>query len=137
MVYSGVHVRASPRQPFTPFVGEDNVLTMSARAFAKPFGGKIGPWMYESWPRNSNVSDEGSRRIDETLPDIRDESGDFSLPDPLLVGTASPNYARYPGDTSGLKSFASLSIYRDSLLSTKLSHLDFIEMDDFYSARRC
>ena len=131
MVYSGVHVRASPRQPFTPFVGDDNVLTMSARAFAKPFGGKIGPWMYESWPRNSNVSDEGSRQIDTTLPHIRDESGDFTLSPPFSVGESSPNYARYPGDTLGLKSFAALRIYRDSLLSTKLSHLDFIERDDF------
>ena len=129
MVYYGIRVQTSPIQPFSPFVG-DNVLTMSARAFAKPFGGKIGPWMFDSWPQGRDVSDS-SVRIDDTLPPVRDENGDFSLPDPLPVGLASPNYARYPGDDLGLRSFAALRIYQDSLTPSALSHFDFFDRDRF------
>ena len=128
MVYSGVYVQTTPEEPFSPFVGR-NVLTMTARAFAKPFGGKIGPWMQQSWPRGGDRS-EGDL-IDERLPPIRDENGDFQVPNPLPVGFATPNYARYPGDRLGLKSFAALSVYRESLLPSKLSYFDFIDEDEF------
>lgn len=128
MVYSGVRVQISPREPFSPFVGR-NVLTMKAKAFAKPFGGKIGPWMHDSWPRGEDIS-EGNP-TDINLSPIRDPGRPFRLPDPLEVGFATPNYARYPGDPFGLKSFAALSVYRESLIPSKLSYLDFIDEDDF------
>ena len=136
MVYSGVYVKTSPKEPFSPFVGS-NVLTMTAKAFAKPFGGKIGPWMYESWPSGENKS-AGGERIDKTLPPIRDDDGNFTFPDPnnILVGTASPNYARYPGDEFGLKSFAALRVYKDSLIpAEKLYHQYFIDGEDFFAPK--
>ena len=41
MVYTGVSVTTSPEEPFSPLNGYRPAL--KAKAFAKPFGGKIGP----------------------------------------------------------------------------------------------
>ena len=130
MVYSGVLVQTTPNEPFSPFVREP--LVMKARAFAKPFGGKIGPWMYKSWPRGRGTS-EGRPKVDELLPPIKDRNANFQLPNPLLVGEgyASPNYARYPGDQHGLRSFDSLRVYEDSMTPEKFSYGHFFDNQDF------
>src|SRR5262249_36785894 len=41
MAYVGVQAKTTPREIFFP---AGSGITMTARSFAKPFGGRIGPW---------------------------------------------------------------------------------------------
>ncbi len=50
MAYMGVSVKTAPKIPFSPF----GSVTLKARAFYKPFGGRIGPWYYSRWPSGSD-----------------------------------------------------------------------------------
>lgn len=121
MAYVGVKARTKPRQLFWP-VGD--FVTLEARAFAKPFGGNIGPWSGVRWARSASQSDDGDlgfdSRTDPLLPP-RSNGIEFntevseSEKDRLL-----PNYSRFPGDKLGLKSSLALSamngLNRQSLL---------------------
>ncbi len=108
LAYVGVKATTRPRKPFAPF---GKPVSLQARAFASPFGGRIGPWTHSQWPSGVSSSSGGT------------------LVDPLLVpreaGTAVtaanidqivPNYSRYPGDVSGLNSQLEHFIYARSLL---------------------
>ncbi|NJM09470.1 MAG: hypothetical protein HC883_00790 [Bdellovibrionaceae bacterium] len=117
MPYVGVKVKTTPRQIFFPF---GSGIEMFARSFAKPFGGRIGPWYQSRWERGAKTSE-----------------GD--LVDPLMAPRVSatnspddqrrlPNYSRYPGDPLGLISklginslvgLASLGIAFDSYKNIK------------------
>ena len=69
-------------QIFLPFF-TNHKLKLKAQAFAKPFGGRIGP-----------------KRVDDpTLP-----NGPPPPVTPEVASAQSPNYAKYPGDTLGLTS---------------------------------
>lgn len=96
MSYVGVSVETKPNIPFAPLGG----VTLKARSFAKPFGGKIGPWYYSQWPRGSNQS-TGGKRLDPLLPWREgDKTNQANPKDP----TRAANYSRFPGDTAGMKS---------------------------------
>lgn len=96
MAYVGVSAETKPSIPFAPLGG----VTLKARSFAKPFGGKIGPWYYSQWPRSSNQS-SGGKRIDPLLPWREgDKSNQADPRDPTRIA----NYSRFPGDTAGMKS---------------------------------
>ena len=103
MAYTGVEVSTKPRVPFSPF----GAISLRARAFAKPFGGRMGPWFHAKWPRDSFFSKGESRtRTDPHLPP-RIISGDPPPDDPRDFRTTQqfiPNYSRYVGDPVGLKS---------------------------------
>ncbi|MGZ3721966.1 MAG: TadE/TadG family type IV pilus assembly protein, partial [Bdellovibrionales bacterium] len=96
MAYMGVKVSTTPRQIFFPAGGG---VAMKARAFAKPFGGRIGPWYKASWPQGAKQSD--GDLVDALLPP-RIENGGLmnSEDDPRRL----PNYSRYPGDQLGMQS---------------------------------
>jgi len=98
MAYVGVQASATPKIPFTPF----NRVKLVARGFAKPFGGRIGPWYYKTWPQGSPASQGGPNdKVDQVLPP-RFETG-ISLTnaqDEQLRSDAS----RYVGDVVGTKS---------------------------------
>ena len=83
IVYYGVKAELDyQKQIFLPFP-----LTLKAKAFAKPFGGRIGP-------------PEGA---DSQLP--RHQNSDDCLIDQLEFDEeCAPNYSRYPGDSLGLRS---------------------------------
>ena len=103
MTYYGVKAQSAPRKPFYPF-GSPVVLT--ARAFAQPFGGRIGPWYRKTWPRESIKS--SGPMTDALLP----AEVDFeSTGDQNLLLNRIPNYSRYPGDTLGLFSKRALSLF--------------------------
>ncbi|MCB0415614.1 MAG: Tad domain-containing protein, partial [Bdellovibrionales bacterium] len=53
MVYFGVQAKTAPRQIFFPFGPR---LQLTARGFAKPFGGRIGPWYGQNWPSGATES---------------------------------------------------------------------------------
>jgi len=96
MAYVGVSAETKPSIPFAPLGG----VTLKARSFAKPFGGKIGPWYYGMWPRGSNQS-SGGQRTDPLLPwRVGDKSNVADPKDP----TRAANYSRFPGDKAGMKS---------------------------------
>lgn len=102
MAYVGVSATASPKIPFSPF----GRITLKARAFYKPFGGKIGPWYLKSWRDPSplgNGSGEGTgdQKTDFNLPPRSIAAGSVGDPtDP----TRAANYSRFVGDQYGLKS---------------------------------
>lgn len=94
MPYVGVKVETSPRQVFFPVEGS---LKTVARAFAKPFGGRIGPWYGSQWDRGAPQS--SGDETDPLLPPRVAAGGIMNDPqDPRRL----PNYSRYPGDKLGL-----------------------------------
>lgn len=98
MSYVGVQAAASPKIPFTPF----NTVKLVARGFAKPFGGRMGPWYYKNWPAGGPASAGGpDDKIDKMLPP-RFEIGVnlANANDEQLKSDAS----RYVGDVVGTKS---------------------------------
>jgi hypothetical protein len=98
MAYVGVSAESKPNIPFAPLGG----VTLKARSFAKPFGGKMGPWYYSQWPRGANQS-AGGERTDPLLPWREgDKSQTANYKDP----TRAANYSRFVGDTAGMKSRA-------------------------------
>jgi hypothetical protein len=111
MEYIGVSASTTPRIPFAP-LGD---ITLTARAFAKPFGGKIGPWYGKRWPQTATESDAGdpanpTQRIDANLP-IRTKDFINVTPDQMNQPYQFANYSKYPGDQLGLKSLLVLGQY--------------------------
>lgn len=93
MPYVGIKIEVAPRQVFFPVAGS---LRMVARAFAKPFGGRIGPWYSQRWDRGATASTGDP--VDPLLPP-RVSAGSFGdANDPRRL----PNYSRYPGDNLGM-----------------------------------
>lgn len=109
MPYIGFKAETTPKLPFMPARFTPKLV---AKTFAKPFGGKIGPWYGKTWPNRSvnsfseSNNTEGSR-IDGRLPP-RYLPG---LTAPPKLGTQTnehrrffPNFSRFPGDPFGLLS---------------------------------
>ncbi len=100
LTYVGVSATATPTLPFMP--SSLIKIPLKAVGFAKPFGGKVGPWYFSQWSRGSNSSD-GTVKVDNLLPPKRDSYISMaSLPEQTdkLLG----NFSRFPGDTSGMRS---------------------------------
>lgn len=108
MAYVGVEASVSGRRPFAPFGG---TVELRARAFAKPFGGRIGPWYKTLWEPSSNKSNNGPQ-VDLNLPEQRDVDS-AGVPIPQDRNLLVPNYSRYPGDQIGLRSELSLYLLRE------------------------
>jgi hypothetical protein len=101
MAYVGIRAQTQPRQIFFP-IGSS--IKMLARTFAKPFGGRIGPWYSEKWERPGKNS-EGTP-VDALMAPRVINGGLLNSPDdPRRL----PNYSRFPGDTLGLSSKLSLN----------------------------
>ncbi len=116
MSYIGIKAQTRSRKPFAPF---GQPTTLEARAFAQPFGGRIGPWYGKRWDRAAQTS------VSPVPPAAAPGAGDMNphpsqmgdrtdpLTSPRLVpGTGGyqysaftiPNYSRFPGDRLGLRS---------------------------------
>lgn len=112
MGYVGVRATAKPKIPFSP-LGE---VTLTAKAYAKPFGGRIGPWFYKTWSPGTFRSQAGTAKTDELVP-IRVEDpaniSDQALQDPTRI----PNYSRFPGDKKGLMSRAVIGYYTRAIFN--------------------
>ncbi len=96
MAYVAVRAKTTPRLPFSPFGG---AVELKAVAFAKPFGGRIGPWETVSWQRGADKSNPGARAIDPLAVPRNDRlqpSGNMAQ-DTIFL----PNYSKYPGDKFG------------------------------------
>ncbi|MGE0764320.1 MAG: Tad domain-containing protein [Bdellovibrionales bacterium] len=101
MVYVGVRAETAPRQIFFPF---GNAIRMTARAYAKPFGGRIGPWYGSRWSRGSDRS-TGADTDSLVAPRLAAGGIMNSPQDPRRL----PNYSRFPGDQLGLRSQLALN----------------------------
>lgn len=100
MAYVGVSATATPSIPFSPF----GSVTLKARSFAKPFGGRIGPWYAKRWDRGNTSSNSTANNValktDGLLPPRWTGATNVtSGTDP----TRAPNYSRFVGDIYGLK----------------------------------
>lgn len=103
MFYMGVVASTSPRQIFFPF--GSGGIRMVARAFAKPFGGRMGPWYQSKWERSGSMS-EGDQTDKLMSPRIKSDGfGAAESNDPRRL----PNYSRFPGDELGLMSRLALA----------------------------
>lgn len=98
MAYMGIRVKTKPRQIFFPL---GSGIDMIARSFAKPFGGRIGPWYQSRWDQGAKAS-SGDLVDGLMAPRV---SGTNSADDPRRL----PNYSRYPGDTLGMASKLSIN----------------------------
>lgn len=103
MAYVGVKAKATPRIPFTPL----GSVTLEAQAYAKPFGGKIGPWYGTTWQAGQPRS-FGETRDTKTdiLAPFRVDIGGITIDpnDPNNDINFSPNNARYWRDEFGQRS---------------------------------
>ena len=101
MAYMGVQASTTPREIFFPTKGG---VQMKARAYAKPFGGRIGPWYRGSWNRGDPQS--SGDLVDPLLPPRLTAGGLLNDPqDPHRL----PNYSRYPGDQIGMSSHMAIN----------------------------
>ena len=107
MAYFGVSASTNPKIPFSPF----GAVNLKARAFYKPFGGRIGPWYSDRWPKGAPRSSGGAKvdrnyppRVEGSLPNIANLSDAQKAP-------FYPNYSRFVGDLWGLKSRRVLGQY--------------------------
>ena len=111
VTYFGVRAKTKPRKPFAPF-GPN--VTLEARSFAAPFGGRVGPWYGSVWQRGDGQS-SGDRTDPLTPPRLPLAA---PIPPDEMTAQSMPNYSRYPGDPLGMKSMAALAASRDSLWKT-------------------
>ncbi len=117
MAYVGVKATSQPRQIFFPFGPR---ITVTARAYAKPFGGRIGPWYSAFWPSGGSRS-QGAQ-VDRLLPPRVNENGFMEDDqDPARL----PNYSRFPGDPLGLKSKGALNSQRNFIRNPQVAHHDY------------
>ncbi len=116
--YVGIKAETTPRPLFFP-IGPH--VRMVARSFAKPFGGRMGPWFQENWPEGASQSQ--GERTDPLLPPRNNTDG--SVPNPE-DRTRLPNYSRFPGDLLGLQSSLALAglqgMNRSNLGGLRLSY---------------
>ena len=104
VIYSGVQASTQVRKPFSPTGG---TLELKARGFAKPFGGRIGPWYGQTWPRGSKHSKSTNfREMTDPLLPSRDIEGSPPSPDPQRD---LANHARFVGDNLGMNSLRALT----------------------------
>ncbi len=110
MAYVGVIAATKPQKSFAPF---SSPTVMTARAFAKPFGGTIGPWETNRWQPGSSSSDSTGKAVDPLAVPRMDRfqpTGNLAQ-DLILV----PNFSKYPGDKFGLKSNLALAFGKFNL----------------------
>lgn len=77
---------------------------INAQAFAKPFGGRIGPWYGKRWSAGSNAS-SGPKTVEIWSPRKTGGGGAPGGSDPTVL----PNAPKYPGDQLGWHSRAAMS----------------------------
>jgi len=100
--YVGVSAKTTPKIPFSPL----GSITMKATAFAKPFGGRIGPWYGTVWPSGSDQSDP-AKPTDAVMPTRIAPQIQITSFDPKRLQQERrifPNHSRYMGDTIGVMS---------------------------------
>lgn len=117
MSYVGVEAKTTPQIPFSPF----GQVTLRAKAYAKPFGGSVGPWYKKQWSQSSKMSDQGD--------DVEKISPTRIIPPDSFADTSDPrlraDYPRYIGDDIGTKSRMNITQFN----SVIKKHYSGMQMD--------
>lgn len=98
LAYIGMKATSRPRQMFFPF---GPPVQFVARAYAQPFGGRIGPWYGKTWARANAHSDTSFTQRLQLSPEPLQANGTVDTSDWKKL---MPLYSRYPGDRLGLRS---------------------------------
>ncbi len=117
--YVGVRASAKPKIPFMPL----SEVEITAEAYTKPFGGRMGPWYVKDWPQavtpaarlsyKANSINFQSDRSEEIGPvRVTDLSGIDKIDDPAWAA----NIARFAGDTLGFSSERVLAYFHRALM---------------------
>ena len=120
MSYVSVRAQVKSRQIFHPF-GEP--VTLTATAYAKPFGGRIGPWYGREWSPG-NPQSSGFKVDVRGQP--RTEAG--GLMDAQTDPDRLPNYSRFPGDKLGLASRIAQSALRALNAANQFATYDYYDI---------
>ncbi len=110
MAYVGVSATTTPMIPFSPF----GSVKIEAKSFAKPFGGRIGPWYASSWPAGAAKS-QGEPT--DSLAAMRVDLGNVSINrnDPYMKEWVHNSHSRYAGDQFGARSALTMGQYGRAL----------------------
>ncbi len=115
--YIAVHATAKPKIPFMPL----SEVEITAEAYAKPFGGRMGPWYVKDWPQGVSGEARQNYKVNAQLPDqvesigatrVTDLTGIANLEDPAWAA----NVARFPGDKMGFASEKVLAYFHRALI---------------------
>ncbi|AHI07250.1 hypothetical protein BDW_13750 [Bdellovibrio bacteriovorus W] len=127
MAYVGASAVTQPKIPFSPL----GSIQLKARAFFKPFGGRIGPWYHDRWTTPTGIGSGPGKKVDAMVPprvvdlgNLGDES------DP----TRAANYSRFVGDQYGLKSRNMLYEYGRAVYGLDPAWQPVIESQDTANA---
>lgn len=123
VAYTGVSAKVTPKIPFSP-LGD---VTLTARAFAKPFGGRIGPWYSQRWENgdpSSKMSDifNPEKLVDKLLPIRVDPANNIQSFNPAQYQAQRrlyPNHSRYLGDNVGVTSNLTMSQFGKAIHGQK------------------
>lgn len=126
MPYVFVRATTQPRQIFAPL---GQATSMQAVSYAKPFGGRIGPWYGKTWPQGNTESQAGAvnERIDPLLPTRYVASAPIGTPS----HEDTPNFSKYPGDLVGMNSRYLLSSYANYFFTARTSPPSFFSMSHY------
>ncbi len=103
--YVGVHAETKPQIPFSPF----GSVTLKATAYAKVFGGTVGPWYGKKWNFGSQQSDSATPNDTKVMPPR--STGALLTPLQVVDPQFVPDDVRYVGDTIGTQSNLNMYTY--------------------------
>jgi hypothetical protein len=117
--YVGVRATAKPKIPFMPL----SEVEITAEAFSKPFGGRMGPWYVKDWPQAVTSSARLAYKANAAAPfknDRLEPLGSVRVTDTAgITGIDEPDWAanveRFPGDTLGFNSEIVLAYFHRAL----------------------
>lgn len=120
--YYAVRASAEPNIPFLPL----KKIKLNAVAFAKPFGGTIGPWYGKRWsrgsPRSFAIEMDQSSKVDETLP-VRDVAAAAGMTDIASSVFTQPNFSLFVGDKKGLRNVEYVAAYHSALAARDIENV--------------
>ncbi len=131
--YVGVSAKTTPKIPFSPLGN----VTMKATAFAKPFGGRMGPWYGTIWPSGADQSDANiptdalvPTRVNPTIAITNFDPNQLRLQRRIF-----PNHSRYLGDSIGVLSELTMAHFakaiHEKMITIKSAWWDQLQQQDF------
>lgn len=136
MAYVMVEAETTPKIPFSP-LGQ---VTLKAKAFAKPFGGSIGPWYAKEWPSGQPTSGSFQTpfemRTDKHLSFrategiiahinnvITNYNGNKANPEFVReLEYLLPSHGRFVGDPGGTKAYNTTKTWLDGIYNLALTN---------------
>jgi hypothetical protein len=126
LAYVYLKATTHPKMLFSP-TGTGGRITLTAEAYAMPFGSRIGPWYYNNWlPGAEQSSGDLKNRVDNLLPP---RLGDLNFGNSLL--REPPNYSRFPGDNLGMSSERARTLGLAAAFTSNVDELPHFAEDDY------